>query len=72
MNKRNTQQRRRAILDLLNLQGEVSVEQLAHHFETSEVTVRKDLAALENNGLLLRRYGAVSYTHLTLPTIYSV
>jgi DeoR/GlpR family transcriptional regulator of sugar metabolism len=40
MNKRNTQQRRRAILDLLNLQGEFSVELLAHHFETSEVTVR--------------------------------
>ena len=64
MNKRNTQQRRRAILDLLNLQGEVSVEQLAHHFETSEVTIRKDLAALEDNGLLLRRYGgAVQVPH---------
>jgi DeoR/GlpR family transcriptional regulator of sugar metabolism len=57
MNKRNTQQRRRAILDLLNQQGEVSVEQLAEHFLTSEVTIRKDLAALEDNGLLLRRYG---------------
>ncbi|MGD8176161.1 DeoR/GlpR family DNA-binding transcription regulator [Marinimicrobium sp. ARAG 43.8] len=57
MNKRNTQQRRRAIIDMLAEAGEVSVEHLAHHFGTSEVTVRKDLAALENNGLLLRRYG---------------
>ncbi|MFC4656584.1 MULTISPECIES: DeoR/GlpR family DNA-binding transcription regulator [Rheinheimera] len=57
MNKRNTQQRRRLILDLLNQQGEVSVEQLAAHFDTSEVTIRKDLTALEDNGLLLRRYG---------------
>ncbi len=57
MTKRNTQQRRRAILDLLNSQGEVAVESLAEQFQTSEVTIRKDLAALEANGLLLRRYG---------------
>ncbi len=30
---------------------------LAVRFETSEVTIRKDLAALEKSGLLLRRYG---------------
>ena len=57
MTKRNTQQRRRAIVDLLDQHGEVSVEKLAHQFATSEVTVRKDLTALESNGLLLRRYG---------------
>jgi DeoR/GlpR family transcriptional regulator of sugar metabolism len=57
MTKRNTQQRRRAIIDLLNGSGEVSVEALAEQFSTSEVTIRKDLAALESNGLLLRRYG---------------
>ncbi|MCE3251264.1 MAG: family transcriptional regulator [Cellvibrio sp.] len=57
MTKRNTQQRRRAIIDLLNASGEVSVEALAEQFSTSEVTIRKDLAALESNGLLLRRYG---------------
>lgn len=64
MNKRNTQQRRRAILDLLDAQGEVSVDELAQRFETSEVTIRKDLTALEDNGLLLRRYGgAVQLPH---------
>lgn len=57
MTKRNTQQRRRAIIDLLNTSGEVSVETLAEQFSTSEVTIRKDLSALESNGLLLRRYG---------------
>lgn len=57
MTKRNTQQRRRSILERLEAQGEVSVEALAAQFETSEVTIRKDLAALEANGLLLRRYG---------------
>jgi DeoR/GlpR family transcriptional regulator of sugar metabolism len=57
MTKRNTQQRRRAIIDMLNVSGEVSVDLLAEHFSTSEVTIRKDLSALESNGLLLRRYG---------------
>ena len=57
MSKRNTPQRRHTILALLSDQGEVSVDQLARQFETSEVTIRKDLAALEKNGLLLRRYG---------------
>lgn len=57
MSKRNTPQRRHTILALLAEQGEVSVDALAQHFATSEVTIRKDLAALEKNGLLLRRYG---------------
>jgi DeoR/GlpR family transcriptional regulator of sugar metabolism len=63
MSKRNTPQRRHNILTLLNEQGEVSVDELAKRFETSEVTIRKDLAALESNGLLLRRYGGA----ITMP-----
>jgi DeoR/GlpR family transcriptional regulator of sugar metabolism len=64
MSKRNTPQRRHNILSLLNERGEVSVDELAKRFDTSEVTVRKDLAALESNGLLLRRYGgAVTLPH---------
>lgn len=55
MTKRNTQQRRRLILDTLAAQGEVSVEELASALATSEVTIRKDLAALEDNGLLDRK-----------------
>jgi len=57
MSKRNTPQRRHNILAMLSELGEVSVDALAKRFETSEVTIRKDLAALEANGLLLRRYG---------------
>ncbi|MBM7062700.1 DeoR family transcriptional regulator [Pseudomonas sp. UL073] len=57
MTKRNTPQRRHAVLALLGEQGEVSVDALAKRFSTSEVTIRKDLAELEKNGLLLRRYG---------------
>ena len=57
MSKRNTPQRRHTILALLTEHGEVSVDELSKAFATSEVTIRKDLAALETNGLLLRRYG---------------
>ncbi|MGX2966688.1 DeoR/GlpR family DNA-binding transcription regulator [Ursidibacter sp. B-7004-1] len=57
MSKRNTQQRRHIIANMVQEQGEVSVEHLATLFETSEVTIRKDLTALEESGFLLRRYG---------------
>ncbi|WP_070971710.1 DeoR/GlpR family DNA-binding transcription regulator [Vibrio sonorensis] len=57
MSKRNTQLRRHTISNLVNELGEVSVEELSSRFETSEVTIRKDLASLEKNGQLLRRYG---------------
>ncbi|GMG86069.1 DeoR/GlpR family DNA-binding transcription regulator [Biformimicrobium ophioploci] len=57
MSKRNTAQRRHQILALLQESGEISVEQLSRRFATSEVTIRKDLAAMESHGLLLRRYG---------------
>lgn len=57
MTKRNTQQRRHLIVKMVQEQGEVSVESLSSFFETSEVTIRKDLTALEESGFLLRRYG---------------
>lgn len=54
---RNNIQRRDAILEQLASRGEVWVEQLAIQLNTSEVTIRKDLTALESEGKLLRRYG---------------
>ena len=44
MSKRNTQQRRHTIIAELSNLGEVSVDSLAKMFDTSEVTIRKDLA----------------------------
>jgi DeoR/GlpR family transcriptional regulator of sugar metabolism len=64
MQKRNTQQRRRAIVEQLNRCGEVAVDELSKLFSTSEVTIRKDFAALENSGLLLRKFGGA----ILLPT----
>jgi len=57
MIKRNTKLRRQMILQALDAQGEVSVDALASEHRTSEVTIRKDLQALEDAGLLMRRYG---------------
>ncbi|MGF1704089.1 DeoR family transcriptional regulator [Photobacterium makurazakiensis] len=57
MRKRNTQVRRHSITQLVQQKGEVSVEALSELFETSEVTIRKDLTYLEKSGQLLRRYG---------------
>lgn len=57
MAKRNTKQRRHKILQELMDQGEVSVDKLSEDHSTSEVTIRKDLTALEDAGLLMRRYG---------------
>ena len=64
MQKRNTQQRRRAIVEQLNLTGEVAVDELARLFSTSEVTIRKDFVELESSGLLLRKFGGA----ILLPT----
>lgn len=57
MARRSTQSRRDQILQELQRTGQVQVEALSRLFSTSEVTIRKDLAVLEGNGQLVRRYG---------------
>src|ERR1035437_5483883 len=51
------EERRRAILDLLTHQGRVLVTELARQFETSQVTIRKDLETLHTRGLVHRTHG---------------
>lgn len=51
------EERRRAILDLLTHQGRVLVTELARKFETSQVTIRKDLEILHAHGLVHRTHG---------------
>ncbi len=51
------EERRRAILDLLNHHGRVLVTELAEKFETSQVTIRKDLEILHSHGLVHRTHG---------------
>ena len=54
--KRNPHERRRRILDAL-ASGSVSVNELARRMNVSEVSIRRDLAALHHEGRLLRVYG---------------
>jgi DeoR family transcriptional regulator, aga operon transcriptional repressor len=51
------EERRRAILDSLSRDGRVLVGDLARQFETSQVTIRKDLEILHAHGLLHRTHG---------------
>lgn len=52
--------REKEILELLHQQTSLSVEQLAEHFRIAEVTVRRDLAEMEQKGLIIRKRGWVS------------
>lgn len=50
-------ERKREILRQLLKDGQVRVEQLAEHFETSTVTIRRELSYLDDAGLLRRTHG---------------
>lgn len=49
--------RYKEIIDLLRREKTVSVTTLSSIFKVSEVTIRKDLEKLENDGLLIRSHG---------------
>ena len=51
--------REREILDILHDQGYASVEELADRIHISQSSIRRDLASLENKGIVQRSYGGV-------------
>ena len=51
------QERHEQILARLNTEGKVKVKELANDFEVTEDCIRKDLTALEKEGLLKRIHG---------------
>lgn len=53
-------ERRRRILEQVRAHGDVSLRELAHAVLASEVTVRRDLRVLEEQGLLDRRRGGAA------------
>jgi DeoR family transcriptional regulator of aga operon len=66
------EERRRAILESINRDGRVLVGELARTFDTSEVTIRKDLEILHSHGLLHRTHGGAlpsRETALSDPTL---
>lgn len=53
-------ERRQRILELVRANGAVSLRELAQAVRSSEVTVRRDVRALEADGLLNRHHGGAS------------
>src|SRR5258708_1686872 len=52
-----SEERRRAIIELLHREGRVLVPDLSKRFRTSQVTIRKDLEILHGKGQLQRSHG---------------
>ncbi len=52
-----TEERRGAIVSLLNENGKVQVKDLSRRFGTSEVTIRTDLKELHHRGLAFKSHG---------------
>lgn len=61
--EQSVDQRRQAILDLLDKRGKVRVTDLSRMFELSEVTIRNDLSELEATGRLERVHGGAVSTN---------
>jgi len=59
------EERKQKILELLNRGGKVKVNELSDMFKISEVTIRMDLADLEQKGLLTRVHGGAVSSYKT-------
>ena len=53
----NFQERKKIILQMTDLKGSVSVNEIAESLQISEITVRRDLAILSEKGLIYRTHG---------------
>ena len=51
------EQRREKIIELLRENGSCRIQELKKVFQISEPTIRQDLAALEQSGLIIRQHG---------------
>jgi DeoR family fructose operon transcriptional repressor len=56
----NFQKRKKLILEKVNLAGEVEIKSLAAEFAISEITIRRDLIRLAEEGLLFRTHGGAT------------
>ncbi|WP_099355244.1 DeoR/GlpR family DNA-binding transcription regulator [Fredinandcohnia onubensis] len=63
--------RQNQILEYLNKKSPVSVEEFAEKFNVTEVTIRRDLAILNEKGLIARNRGEASLPILGMEPMYS-
>lgn len=64
--KRSTVERRKQILSMLEINGQVFVHELSEQFGVSEVTIRNDLELFESKGLLIRSRGGAMMVENTV------
>jgi DeoR family transcriptional regulator of aga operon len=57
------EERRRLIVEFVDKHGRATVDELAHEFGTSAVTIRADLEALDRNGAIARSHGGALPNH---------
>lgn len=55
--KKKVIERRNKILEIINRLGEASVEEISEYLKVSDLTIRRDLQYLEDEGLLERYHG---------------
>lgn len=58
----NAIERQRHILELLDSRGRLTIAELSARFSVSDMTIRRDLAQLEDEGLLRRTHGGAART----------
>jgi DeoR/GlpR family transcriptional regulator of sugar metabolism len=56
-NRMQAEERHQSILGVLNARGKLTIADLSTRFSVSEMTIRRDLAQLEADGLLRRTHG---------------
>ena len=65
-------ERRSKIYELLHAEGTCEFPSLSEHLSVSEMTIRRDLEQMEEEGLLERTHGgAVLNRHMNLEPLYS-
>jgi DeoR family transcriptional regulator, fructose operon transcriptional repressor len=52
--------RQKQLVELITQQRECSIEQLAKQFDVSEMTIRRDLQSLSENGKIIRTHGGAT------------
>ena len=57
-----SQERQQTILQVLNARGKLTIADVSARFAVSEMTIRRDLAQLEGDGLLRRTHGGAVRT----------
>ncbi|MBA4853622.1 DeoR/GlpR family DNA-binding transcription regulator [Emticicia sp. BO119] len=65
----NFQERKQIIIEKVETNGNVDVKELAALLNTSEITVRRDLAILAEKGLIFRTHGGAMKLSLSYDTI---